>query len=289
MYSLARKTDGQVKAFIYAVFVHIALLGLLLIGFQWQKVDRAFTGNKAKDKAIVKAVVINSAQMDQQVRQLKQEMAQKRAAELAQQRQQAEQQRQAQAEAARLALKQQQLQQAKAAAERARLQLAQKAAAQQALEKKQAALLTKQAQAKALLQKQAQKDAELALQEQLDSEQKQRQAAHQKQQQATADARAQSEVERYKGFIGQKVRQNWINPLGATKGLKCVLEIRVVVPGGEVLGVRIINSSGNDVFDRSVQNAVYKASPLPVPNDSALFDDFRDLKFVFNPDGKLLP
>ncbi len=46
----------------------------------------------------------------------------------------------------------------------------------------------------------------------------------------------------------------------------------------------VVQSSGDPVFDRSVENAVYRASPLPLPDDSALFPYFRELEFTFRPE-----
>jgi colicin import membrane protein len=66
-----------------------------------------------------------------------------------------------------------------------------------------------------------------------------------------------------------------------TKNLRCTLEVRLI-PGGEVMAVRVIRSSGNAAFDRSVENAVYRAAPLAVPSGS-LFESFRTLTFVFDP------
>jgi hypothetical protein len=33
-----------------------------------------------------------------------------------------------------------------------------------------------------------------------------------------------------------------------------------------------------------VEYAVYKAAPLPLPEDPALFDNFRDIEFLFSPE-----
>ena len=43
----------------------------------------------------------------------------------------------------------------------------------------------------------------------------------------------------------------------------------------------IEQASGNTAFDKSVETAVWKSSPLPQPKDPALFD--RDVRFVFKP------
>jgi colicin import membrane protein len=44
-----------------------------------------------------------------------------------------------------------------------------------------------------------------------------------------------------------------------------------------------VRSSGDPVFDRSVETAVYKAAPLPLPPDASLFNHFRDLRLIFKP------
>jgi TonB family protein len=49
----------------------------------------------------------------------------------------------------------------------------------------------------------------------------------------------------------------------------------------DVLSVRIVESSGNVAFDRSVEQAVRSASPLPRPSDPALYD--REIEFTFEP------
>ena len=60
------------------------------------------------------------------------------------------------------------------------------------------------------------------------------------------------------------------------------LESRSVV---KITNLKNEKSSGNDIFDRRAQNAVQKASPLPVPDDIATFErlDLRDITFTFIP------
>lgn len=142
----------------------------------------------------------------------------------------------------------------------------QAAETERAEKKKSAALEKKQAEDK------RRKEAESALQEQVADEEKRR-----------ADARAQGEVERYKALIRQKVSRSWNRPANAAKGLQCTVRVRLVA-GGEVLAASVVRSSGDPVFDRSVENAVHKATPLPVPQDPKLFDYFREIEFVFSPE-----
>jgi len=89
-------------------------------------------------------------------------------------------------------------------------------------------------------------------------------------------------VAEYIGYIQERIQRSWLRPPGSPAGLSCVVQVGLI-PGGEVARVQIVRSSGDPVFDRSVESAVYKASPLPLPPDSALFKHFRDLRLIFKP------
>lgn len=92
-----------------------------------------------------------------------------------------------------------------------------------------------------------------------------------------------SEIDKYRQLITQSIGQNWIVPDNVDKHLSCELIIRVA-PGGAVLSVTLAKSSGNPTLDRSAQTAVMKASPLPVPSDSELFNKFRELSLTVRPE-----
>ena len=98
-----------------------------------------------------------------------------------------------------------------------------------------------------------------------------------------AEVAAQGEIDKYQVLIRQKVTRNWLKPAGARKGLVCTVRVRTI-PGGEVVGVTIIKSSGNAIFDRSVESAVRKASPLPLPRDPAVAARMREINFEFIPE-----
>jgi colicin import membrane protein len=83
--------------------------------------------------------------------------------------------------------------------------------------------------------------------------------------------------------IEQKVERVWIRPASSDGNLKCTLRVSLL-SSGEVMNVSIVKSSGDDMFDRSAENAVKKASPLPVPNDRELFNSkFKNFVFEFEP------
>jgi colicin import membrane protein len=96
-------------------------------------------------------------------------------------------------------------------------------------------------------------------------------------------ARNAATTEKYRHLILQSIAQQWIMPPKLNKHLETRLAVRLA-PGGMVLEVIIVKSSGNVVLDRSAQTAVYKASPLPVPKNG-LFNTFRQINLTVRPEG----
>ena len=89
-------------------------------------------------------------------------------------------------------------------------------------------------------------------------------------------------IDRYVPYIQKKVQRSWIRPPGSGSELSCTVEVRLI-PSGEVIDAQIVRSSGNPVFDRSVESAVFKASPLPVSPDPEVMEQIRTLRFSFVP------
>ncbi len=85
--------------------------------------------------------------------------------------------------------------------------------------------------------------------------------------------------EQYKSLIKNKVERNWRRPTGS-HGTHCRVVIHQI-PGGEVIDVRLTECDGDVAFQRSVEAAVRKASPLPPAPDPEVFD--REIEFVFEP------
>ena len=96
------------------------------------------------------------------------------------------------------------------------------------------------------------------------------------------EERAQEALASFSGAIKQKVQQNWIQPAGGLQNFTCIVQVKLI-PGGEVIDAQVIKSSGNALFDRSVELATRKASPLPLPEDPSLFKYFRTIEFKFDP------
>lgn len=99
---------------------------------------------------------------------------------------------------------------------------------------------------------------------------------------ARAEAARIGEVQKtWAQVLNEHIRSRWLRPPGLPQGLRCQVRIEIL-PNGEVVSVTIIRSSGNPAFDVSVENAVYKSSPLPLPSDPKAFE--RVLEPVFTPE-----
>jgi colicin import membrane protein len=154
---------------------------------------------------------------------------------------------------------------AKAAAEKA---AADKAAAdKKALEKKKA---EEAAAAKKAAEEKAREASEAELRKSLAAEER-----------ATA-LQSSDEAARWRASIVARIQRAWIKPPSAQAGIECIVRV-TQVPGGEVTGVQVDSCTGGDAALRqSVQDAVYRASPLPSPPNPALFD--RNLILTFKPE-----
>jgi colicin import membrane protein len=282
------------RALALAVAVHVALIAALVVSLDWTRHPAP-----AAQVETVQAVVMDETKVRAEQERLKE--AERKKQEQEEQRlkkleQEAEQARQAREQ------EQQRLKQLEQEAEKARRereQEQQRLAELEAQRKAEAERLEKQRQAERLAQEKAKEQKRLAdletrrkIEEEKKRETERRLAEQQLKQQLEAEEQAavdkarqeqaQSIIAQYTSLIQQKVRRNWLKPASAGEGMSCTVRVRLI-PGGQVSDARVVASSGDELFDRSVETAVYKAGPLPLPPDAALFDYFRELDFVFKP------
>jgi len=256
------------RAFGAALLLHLILAALTLVGVDWL----ATFDDVQTEPRVIQATIVSAEAVEAEVAARRRAEAKRRAAEEARQR--AEAQRKAREAAQRRA-------EAKRKAEE---------------EARQRAEAQRKARAAAQRQAEARRKAEERARQQAEAERKAAEAA---QQRAEAEARrareadllaaldaeqtAAGELSLYTNAIREHIRRSWVRQPGMGRDLSCLVEVRLI-PGGEVVpaGVRVIRSSGNPAFDRSVVAAVYKASPLPVPSGQ-LFGQFRNLRLDFKP------
>jgi len=92
---------------------------------------------------------------------------------------------------------------------------------------------------------------------------------------AQMDAR-QKEFNEYVNRIRAKIKSRANVPDTVTGRPTVQVQIRIL-PGGEVLDIRVIKPSGNRAYDTAIERAIRSASPLPVPDvNSELFPQFRE-------------
>ena len=94
-------------------------------------------------------------------------------------------------------------------------------------------------------------------------------------------AQNSGEMDRYIALIQQKVERNWVPPASAQVGLECEVAV-VQLPNGDVVDARTVRCNGDAAVQRSIEAAVRRSSPLPLPDNRALFE--RNLRFIFKPE-----
>ena len=134
---------------------------------------------------------------------------------------------------------------------------------------------------------------ELAEREELERQQE----AERNRQRAENSAEARAEAARTEfelvqsatAIIQQAVQQVWNRPPSARNGMRAILQIQML-PTGELLDVRITQTSGDAAFDRASENAVYSAAPFTELRDLPIniFNaNFRTLSLIFQPEDLL--
>ncbi len=145
-----------------------------------------------------------------------------------------------------------------------------------AVEKARAEALEKQkrAEAEALKKKQA---ADVAAKSAANEEQKARDALA-----AQQAAAAKREIDKYMDGIRSKVKPFVRVPEGLQGNPEAEFTV-TLLPGGEVLDVRLSKSSGNATYDKAIENAIIKAQPFAVPTGSQFQQYFRRFTMAFRP------
>ena len=94
-------------------------------------------------------------------------------------------------------------------------------------------------------------------------------------------AGAQAAVKRnltdeYKAKILAKIKSRLVMPPDLPNDPIAEFDV-TLLPGGEILEVKLRKSSGFSSFDAAVERAIVLSRPLPLPPDPALFSNFRNL------------
>ena len=308
------------RSFVYALLAHLLLIIMLVINLDWATKPtpagapsapvQAVVIDESKVNAEVERLKTEDQRKEQQeqaaaerLRELEAKTKQAEAARVKEQKKLEtlkqkqvveekrlkEQESQRKLEQQKLATEQKKLEQKKLEQKQAeqKQQAAEAEKKKQAEEKRLAEAEAKrkieaEAKAKADAEAKAKADAEAKAKAAAEAQRKAAEQALQAQIAAEDAARDQSIISQYVGIIGDRVRRNWIQPPSSRVGLSCVVKVQLM-PGGDVISAQVVQSSGDAAFDRSVEAAVFRAAPLPLPPDPGLFESFRTLTFNFSP------
>ncbi|MEI7867086.1 MAG: cell envelope integrity protein TolA [Candidatus Methylumidiphilus sp.] len=80
-------------------------------------------------------------------------------------------------------------------------------------------------------------------------------------------------------WISSKIRPKVQRYSANISGRTCTVQV-TMIPGGEVQNVSVTQSSGDESFDRSVQAAVLKSSPLPWPDDDKVAEELKTFNLI---------
>lgn len=263
----------------YSGGLTVSIIGhaLIVLAFGFNLISMPFKKQPPVQLAIEATVIdmgaVRRKQQEEKRRLLEQERK-KQAAEAARREkieaQKREQERQRLAEKKRLA-EQKRKAEAKARAEKNRV-------AEQKRKKEAALLAEKKRKAEA---------ARLAEQKRKEAERLRRQEVQrQLQSEITAEEErlavvSSGKLQQYIAAISARVNRNWVKPASARPGIECDVHV-TQIPGGEIVNVRVGSCNGDAAVVRSIEAAVYRASPLPPPPDPSLFE--RNLRFRFKPE-----
>lgn len=280
-------TPGRLPAAVLAVLVHVVFFALLVYSINWKThapepvmvelwqppvatSSRSVPEPKPRIEKQSKPepVVPNP---DIALADKKRKLAEQKAREAEQLAQQQAEQKLAEQKLAEQKLKRQQEQQKQAAQQ---LEQQQKAALQQA-EQKKIAQQKKQAALRQMITQQSQNELNAESARALTNSRQAALASKQAAEQSTMRAQ-------YQDKIKAKIRSKIILPDSLQGNPQARFEVSVL-PTGDVVHVKLLRPSGQPAYDSAVERAILKASPLPMPPDAALVNEFRDLDLKFAP------
>jgi colicin import membrane protein len=306
-----RDEPGKVASGVMAVAVHVAFLLLLVLGVSWQhhpsaviavelwsdlppvpsvkasarepvptpKVEvkppppppppvevkpqpRVELNPAPEPKAIVKPDIVLEQERQDKARRIREELAQAEA-------------RRKEAARKREELAQAEIRRKEEARKREELAQA------EARKKEEARKREELAQAEIRRKEKAEKQRIAALEAERSRREREQQEALRRLQQQQAAARASARAE-FIGKIRAKIRRYIVVPPNIKGNPQAEFDV-VLLPTGDVLSIKLKKGSQYAAYDSAVERAIMKAQPLPVPKDSALFRDFRELNLQFRP------
>lgn len=121
-------------------------------------------------------------------------------------------------------------------------------------------------------------DMKVQLQREIEQENLRRQMEQEARSRRESDLNAL--VSEWGSQVAAHIRKNWLRPGADNAEFSCRVQVQLL-PDGAVISAKIARSCGSDVLNKSVEDAVYRSSPMPRPADPSAF--VRDLSIEFRP------
>jgi colicin import membrane protein len=134
-------------------------------------------------------------------------------------------------------------------------------------------------------QRKAEAEQKLKREQAAQEEIKRQQAAYQEQEKHLSDMANDANVISYNELLARRVGENFNPPPSARLGMVSVFIIDML-PNGQVVGVNLSKSSGNDAFDRAAEQAIKRVERFVEIKDIPIdvFERyFRRFTFTFDP------
>ncbi len=290
------RSSNKTVGYIAAIVVHAVIIGAVFINFTNKNNSETVEAAFAEKVDVVRATTIEESEIQKQQELLKQQDRDKQKQQELEQQRLKDLQAKAEQEKQRIEdLKKQQEQEKEKAAEleKEREALALKRKEEEEEREKELAERKKEeaeeAERKKKLAEEKEREEQLA-QQKLDEEQAERQRLLQESLAAEqaflaeqiSKERATTLTQKHLALIAQQIKNVRTLDPGIESWRKTLVNIKVS-SSGAVTAVRTLESSGSPLYDRSVETAIFKASPLDIPPasiDANLHQQFLDFDFL---------
>jgi colicin import membrane protein len=260
----------RLRHVLAALILHALLFGLLIGGVQCSR--------KPERPPVIRAVLLDPSRQQVTQQKRREEQARQKAAEQERLRKQQEQQKRREAQ------ERQEAERQRLAAEAERKQKEEQQRKQE-LEKQQAEELARKKKEQEA-QREREEQARREVQERARMEEAMREEAMRRQIEQEDRARALSEREQQQALwsdaISRHVARNWTRPSSVSADFQCTVRVQQL-PDGTVVQARIVKSCGTAQLDKSVEDAVFRSSPLPRPQDPSVFERELIIDFIPGP------
>lgn len=268
----------QYQAWIFSLVLHSLMLVFLLTGFVSFDVDSGMLLNRPEQERIVVAKAVSADEIEAMLEQkaahekklrdiAEQEARAKKAAE--------ERQRKAALQKKQEQIKAEQLRKEKLERSKREVVLKQEKERQAKEKQQREQALRLELERK---EKEAERQREEAARLAREEEMRRKEEILLREREAAAQKRLLRWQSQYVSDIRRSIERQWRKPPASVAGGDCIVKIRQDEKGN-LLKVKVLSCKGDRFYQRSVEEAVYKAAPLPLPPSSEVFSNEIELVF----------